>query len=170
MKLRSLERIFHALNERDVRYLVVGGVAVNAHGYQRVTHDLDLVLDLARENVLLALEALGYRPILPVPAAQLADSAKRREWHETRNVEVFSMVSGQASEPAIDIFVQEPFSFLDEYARATAVDLSAGISVRFLCIEGLIAMKEGVGRPRDRDMDDVEHLRWILQERGDRDV
>lgn len=35
MKLFSFEAVFRALNEADVRYLVVGGVAVNVHGYQR---------------------------------------------------------------------------------------------------------------------------------------
>ncbi|MCH7891199.1 MAG: hypothetical protein IH921_06830 [Gemmatimonadetes bacterium] len=55
MKLRTLEAIFAVLNGGGVRYLVAGGVAVNAHGYQRMTQDLDLVLDLERNNVLTAL-------------------------------------------------------------------------------------------------------------------
>ena len=170
MKLHALEAIFRALNEREVRYLVVGGVAVNAHGYPRATHDLDLVIDLSRENVLAALEALGglgYRPLLPVAAEQFADPERRREWHDLRNVEVFSMVGAKAAEPTVDIFVEEPFVFPEEYARATAVELSEGILVRFIHIEALIAMKRAVGRPRDED--DVEHLRWILEERKHRE-
>lgn len=42
MRLETLEAVFMALNEADVRYLVAGGVAVNAYGYQRMTQDLDL--------------------------------------------------------------------------------------------------------------------------------
>ena len=41
MKLRTLEAIFTALNDGGVRFLVAGGVAVNAHGYQRMTQDLE---------------------------------------------------------------------------------------------------------------------------------
>lgn len=43
MELRSIEAVLGALNAAGVRYLIVGGLAVNAHGYQRATMDLDLV-------------------------------------------------------------------------------------------------------------------------------
>ena len=39
MRLPTLEAIFGILNDREVRDLVAGGVAVNAHGYQRMTQD-----------------------------------------------------------------------------------------------------------------------------------
>ena len=42
MKLATIEKIFAALNATSVRYLIVGGIAVNIHGYQRMTADLDL--------------------------------------------------------------------------------------------------------------------------------
>ena len=35
MEARSIEAIVRALNEAGIRYLVVGGLAVNAHGYAR---------------------------------------------------------------------------------------------------------------------------------------
>ena len=35
MKLTTLESVFRALNESGVRYLLVGGLAVNAHGYEQ---------------------------------------------------------------------------------------------------------------------------------------
>ena len=44
MKLASYEAVIAALNDAGVRYLVAGGLAVNAHGYLRFTHDLDLVV------------------------------------------------------------------------------------------------------------------------------
>ncbi len=69
MKLASLEAIFRTLNEAGVRYLVVGGLAVNAHGYQRLTNDLDLVIQLQRDNILAAfraLEDLDYQTSVPI--------------------------------------------------------------------------------------------------------
>lgn len=50
MELSHLEQIFGALNEAQVRYLVVGGLAVIAHGYVRYTNDLDLVIQLDEPN------------------------------------------------------------------------------------------------------------------------
>lgn len=45
---------------------------------------------------------------------------------------------------------------------ALTAELGAGVEVRFVRLETLIAMKEATGRARDRD--DAEHLRQILQE------
>lgn len=43
MELSAVTAIASALNDAGVRYLVVGGLAVNAHGYVRMTMDVDLV-------------------------------------------------------------------------------------------------------------------------------
>lgn len=166
MRFETIEAIFQALQARGVRYVVVGGVAVNAHGYQRLTHDLDLVVDLRPENVRLALDVLadlGFRPVLPVPADAFADAEARERWHRDRNMEVFSLASDQAR-LTIDLFVREPFAFDAEWASALRVELSPGLSVPFVALDTLIRMKERAGRPRDRD--DVEHLEWIRRRKG----
>jgi hypothetical protein len=51
MTTEGVTAIFRALAEARVRYLVVGGLAVVAHGYVRFTADVDLVLDLESGNV-----------------------------------------------------------------------------------------------------------------------
>ena len=58
MELRSLETIVNALNSADVRYILVGGIAVNAHGFVRMTRDVDIVLELQPDNILLGLNTL----------------------------------------------------------------------------------------------------------------
>ena len=73
MKLGSFDTLVHALETAGVRYLVAGGLAVNAHGYLRFTRDLDVVLQLSPQNILSALAAIGYRPIVPINAADFAD-------------------------------------------------------------------------------------------------
>jgi len=44
MELRSFEAIVRALNDHRVQFLIVGGMAVVAHGHGRMTHDIDLVV------------------------------------------------------------------------------------------------------------------------------
>jgi hypothetical protein len=44
MKLASFEALTAALADAGVRYLVAGGLAVNAHGYQRFTKDVGVVI------------------------------------------------------------------------------------------------------------------------------
>ena len=83
MKLASLEAIAAALSDANVRYLIVGGLAVAAHGYGRATFDVDLVVQLQPDNVrraMEALEALAYRPLTPVAAREFADPATRERW------------------------------------------------------------------------------------------
>ena len=58
MELHSIETIVKALNDAGVEYIIVGGVAVNAHGFVRMTRDLDLVLRLERQNIVNGLNAL----------------------------------------------------------------------------------------------------------------
>ncbi|MGB6309487.1 MAG: DUF6036 family nucleotidyltransferase [Steroidobacteraceae bacterium] len=53
MKLASFTVIVSALERAGVRYIVAGGLAVNAHGYLRFTKDVDIVVQLVRENIVL---------------------------------------------------------------------------------------------------------------------
>ena len=50
MRLQDIEAIVRALNGAEALYLIVGGLAVVAHGYPRLTVDLDIVLNLKHEN------------------------------------------------------------------------------------------------------------------------
>ncbi len=166
MKLNSLETILRALDSANVRYLVAGGVAVNAYGYQRLTQDLDLVIGLESENLLRALAALselGYRPVVPVAIEEFADPAKRSEWTERRNMQVFSLESDTYVDITVDIFAKEPFDFEAEYAAAEVHELSPGARLPLVPLAMLIAMKTRAGRPTD--LDDVKHLSWIAEER-----
>ncbi len=83
MKLKSVCAIVEALNTAKVRYLVVGGLAVAAHGYLRFTGDVDLVIQLEPDNIRRAFEVLymlEYRPAMPVTAEQFADAGNRDRW------------------------------------------------------------------------------------------
>lgn len=75
MRLAGFETTVRALNDAGVRHLVAGGLAVNAHGYLRFTKDIDVVIQLIPDNVTRAfapLSTLGYTPVAPVTAEQLA--------------------------------------------------------------------------------------------------
>lgn len=166
MKLASLEAIVAALNAGAVRYLIAGGLAVNAHGYIRATQDVDLVVALDAANIGRAFEALGtlgYRPLVPITAGQFADADMRRGWIRDKGMKVLNFFSDRHRETNIDVFVSEPFEFEREYANALRGDLAPGMEVRFVSLQTLIAMKEDAGRPRD--LDDIQHLRWIEEDR-----
>jgi hypothetical protein len=165
MKLNSFEAIARVLNQASVRYLVVGGLAVNAHGYLRFTKDVDLVVQLIPDNVTRALDALatlGYRPLAPVTANQFSDRATREGWIRDKGMQVLQLWSNDHMETSVDIFVYEPFEFDDEYTNALIKPLNGSIDVRFVSIPTLIKMKEAAGREQDKI--DIEHLRMRLED------
>ena len=169
MKLASFEAVVAALQGAGVRYLVAGGLAVNAHGYLRFTHDVDLVIQLRPDNIIpafRALASLGYQPRVPVTAEQFADEAQRRQWIGEKGMMVLNFHSDVHRETPLDVFVTEPFDFDREHEAAPNQELAPGSFVRFVSIPALIAMKEVAGRPRD--VDDIQHLRWILEEKSKR--
>jgi hypothetical protein len=167
MKLDAFEAVAKALNEAGVRYLVAGGLAVNAHGYVRFTADIDLVIALDTNNIIstfAALARIGYRPTVPVTASQFADATQRQRWIEEKGMQVLNFFSDCHRETSVDVFVYEPFDFEREYERALVGEIAPGLPARFVSISTLIRMKEAAGRPRD--LDDVQHLRWMLEDEG----
>ena len=167
MSPRSLETIFSKLNQHDVRYLVVGGLACSAHGHLRATMDLDLVVALDEANakrMIEALSSLGYTPTAPVRAEEFVKKTTRMDWKQNKHMVVFQMASGNLADTPVDIFVDEPFNFEKEYARAPRMEIAPGLHVPVVHIEQLIHMKEAAGRPKD--IADVETLRKINSPQG----
>lgn len=166
MKLASFEALVSAFENAGVRYLVAGGLAVNAHGHLRFTHDIDLVIQLQPDNIIpafRALASLGYQPRVPVTAGQFADGAQRQRWIAEKGMMVLNFHSDQHRETPLDVFVTEPFDFDTEYKAAPKQELGPGLFVRVVSIPTLIAMKEVANRPIDAD--DIHHLRWIMDEK-----
>jgi len=165
MKLGSFETIVRALNSAGVRFLVAGGLAVNAHGYLRFTKDVDLVIALDSLNIMAAFQALatlGYRPIVPISASQFADHALRQSWIDDKGMKVLNFFSDLHRETTLDLFVYAPFEFDAEFSAALRGELLPGVEARFVSIPTLIRMKEIANRPVD--VDDIQHLRWIMDD------
>ena len=163
MEIRSIESIVTALNTARVDYLIVGGLAVNLHGFIRLTRDVDLVLRLSPENAakgLRALLAIGYRMSIPEEPAAFADAATRERWREEKGMIVLKLWSDEHRRTPIDIFVYEPFVFDVELARARPMQLPSGASAPVVALGTLLEMKRAAGRPQDLiDITELERAR-----------
>lgn len=160
----EIETVLEALHRAHVRYLVVGGVAVVLHGYLRTTADLDLVIQMDRENILRAIEALtgiGYRPRVPVDPESLADAEVRRQWIRDKGLMVFSLWSSAHPGLEVDLFVEEPFDFDQVYSRALRVPLER-VEITLIALDDLLDLKRRAGRPLD--LQDVAALESIRTE------
>lgn len=159
MQKDSVIEVVRVLNGSGLRYMIAGGLAVVAHGYVRLTADVDLILDLDDERLvdgLRALSGLGYRPRAPVPMLDFSDPAKRAQWVREKNLKVFSLSSGEHPATEIDLFVEPPLDFASAYGRSARQEVAPGIEAVFLGLDDLIALKRAAGRRRD--IDDIAQL------------
>jgi predicted nucleotidyltransferase len=162
VRLASVEAIARALNDAGVPFIVVGGLAVVAHGYGRQTQDIDIVVRMEPETVrsaFRALETLGYRPRIPVTAEGFADPEQRRRWIVEKGMTVLSFHSDRHRETPVDVFVTEPFDFSEELRQAMVEEIAPGVNVRILRLESLLRLKQEAGRPQD--LADVAELRLL---------
>lgn len=160
--MNPFERIFRALSDAGLRYVVVGGFAAVLHGHPRLTADIDLVLDLEPEPALeavRALKALGLRPRAPVDLLEFADPARRRVWVAEKQLHVLSLYDPSNPMVEVDLFAESPIDFEELWRDSVEFDLDT-YRVRAASLPHLIAMKRKVGRPQD--MLDVEALEAIL--------
>ena len=164
----NVERVLAALNATQVRYLIVGGVAVVLHGHLRTTADLDLIVDLETSNITRAittLTELGFHPRAPVAAAGLADAAIRQDWIANKGMTVFSLWNQQMPGFEVDIFAESPLDFEAASARAIRASLDT-THADVVALEDLIALTRAAGRPQD--LEDVAALE-ALRDVGDDD-
>jgi hypothetical protein len=154
--------LFTLLTAARIRFVVVGGLALLLHGLDRLTADVDLVIDLstnATQDAVRALTLGGYRPMAPVDPMFLADPERRREWQSTRGMKVFSFWDSTNTRPTVDVILAPVVPFNDLWTDAAVVTIG-GVGVRIASIPHLIKMKEAAGRTQD--LADLERLRGKL--------
>lgn len=157
---QSVVDIVSALSAAEIRYLIVGGLAVASHGYLRTTKDIDLVVALDRDNATAAFAALakaGYRPKVPVTAAEFSDVGIRERLIKEKHMIVLQFWRDES--PDVDIFVREPFDFDSEWANARLEHVTPNLQARVVRLETLLKLKRQASRPQDlADIDALTKL------------
>ena len=147
-----LRELLARLVEADVRFVLIGGLAVNAWGYLRATRDVDVVPDPATPN-LVKLDSL-LREIggkVDVGGSLLAPGAIST-FLRTGDRTLVATRLGHVD--VLQGLPQVP-SYAELDAAAAEVNME-GLVVRVCSLEHLLAMKRASDRARDRD--DLEAL------------
>src|SRR5659263_89418 len=158
------EEILRSMQKYGVRYLIMGGVAVNLHGVPRMTADLDITVDLTAENVdalLDALEEAGLKLSLPHDPHDLADPEERSRWQEEKHLDALTFQSAGSEAPyrEVDIVLEQQLDFGEMYEER--VELQADdIKISLISLPHLIELKQAIGRKQD--LSDVESLKNCL--------
>lgn len=141
-----------ALNDHDVSYVIIGGVAAALHGSDQVTRDLDLAYERSAENVGRLVEALEA-----LEAQRVTSGAEEP-------------VAAAAFEQRVEHFVS-PLGAIDAFAEARSVggferivesaerhEIRPGLDVLVIDLESLIHSKSGTGRDKD-----AVHVRTLIR-------
>jgi hypothetical protein len=156
-----LAEVFRELQAANVRYALVGGLAVTLHGHLRSTADIDIVLALDDENLarfVSYFKRAGWVPVLPLPFDALLDASQRADWIANRNVKVFAVHHPKKRSMTLDVLLVTPIPAAQIVQRAVSLPL-LGENVTVAAIDDLIEMKRAVGRPVD--LSDVAALRKL---------
>ncbi len=160
--------IFKELNARGIKYLVVGGTAVNLYGIPRMTYDLDILLDLEPVNLerfLSLVKGWGFKPKVPVDIMDFADEATRRKWVERKHMKAFNLINPTWGIAEIDVVIAAPLDYPRAAKRMNRLDLQ-GVPVPTISIEDLIRMKRAANREQDKD--DILYLKKVQDARKKR--
>ena len=144
---RDFQDMLHLLHERNVRYLVIGGLAFIFHAKPRYTKDMDLWIDPEPENV-----EQANRALREFGSPDCLDALKKSEilqiGTEPNRIDLLLEVEGMEFGSAWPKRVEE------NYGDAPA---------NFIDLDSLIAIKSRIDHPRHRDdvmvLKEVKRLR-----------
>ena len=141
----TLSQLAADLNEHGIDYMVIGAVALLAHGYPRFTEDIDLVLTPE------GLEAF-HRQLIGLGYAAAFPGARKRLRSTRDGVSIEVITAGEYPGDGLP----KPVSFPNPVAASTEID-----GVRMVTLEKLVELKLASGMTasdRLKDLADVQEL------------
>lgn len=145
-----------ALQDFKVQYIMVGGFAINLHGYQRFTGDLDIWIKDTLQNRQQLRKAFISCDMGDFPMIEYMQFVPG--WTD------FQLNNSLKLDILIDMKGLEGYTF-DECLEMASVAEIEGVHVPFLHINQLIENKRVINRPKDQiDIIALEEIRKLRDE------
>jgi predicted nucleotidyltransferase len=141
----QLIELVKALKKEKVNYMIVGGYAVNFHGYSRNTVDIDLIIKFTLANlkkVERLLEEVGMVSRLPIDAISIFKF--RDEYIKNRSLIAWNFYNENDPTDQVDILINHDIS--DFKTEKFLVD---NLELKVISKEDLLKMKKESGRAKD---------------------
>ena len=154
------EDIFSLFNKNRIKYVVVGGIAVNLQGAMRSTADLDIVVELTAGNIdklFKACDELGYKLKQPIKPCDIYEDTRRTALIKDKALKAITFCKPKSFEE-IDVLVDLMIPFKRMHKNADICKIGS-LKVRLASIDDLIKMKSAVLRPLDKM--DIQTLKEI---------
>jgi len=141
------EKLLAKLARADIKFIIVGGVAVALNGFVRTTEDVDILIDPSIDNVAQLLgELRGFRE---GHARELSPTDFNESEGSIRIIEDFPL----------DVFTVMRGKHYADLLGATKTTRIDDVEVRYLNADALIALK--IDSQRDQDRIDVSALQSL---------
>lgn len=144
--------LLQALSSEMVEFVLVGGMAVQLHGYARMTYDIDLVLAMNDANLSRFIEIakrFGLAPVIPAPIDSLKNASLIEQWHREKGMLAFALREPGIGGSVVDVLVRPDLSYEELAAEAVHGQLF-GFTVKIASIDHLLQMKRIANRPKDQ--------------------
>ena len=148
--IRQIVDIWRQLHLNQVKYLTIGGFAVNIYGFNRNTGDIDIYIEDStenRKNLRQALIAVGIGDFKEIEYLKFIPG-----WTD------FSLDFGLRLDIMTDVKGLENITFDKLWKLATVINIEE-IPVYFIDYQNLIISKKAANRPKDHL--DLEELRKL---------
>lgn len=148
--LPEIVNIWTIFNEKNVRYLTIGGLAVNIYGYTRNTGDIDILLEDTTENRInlrAAFKQIGIGDFPQIETMQFVAGYTDFTISYDLRLDVMTSIKGL-----------ENANFDELLQNATIVYLNE-VPVYFIDYDSLILAKKATNRLKDRlDIEELNKL------------
>jgi len=144
--------LLQALSDGQVQYVLVGGLAVQLHGFLRSTFDIDLVLAMNDGNLsrfIAVAQGYGLVPVIPVPMDSLRNARLIDQWQREKGMLAFALREPRIGGSVVDVLVRSDVPYDRLMANAVAGELF-GRKVWIASIDDLLVMKRIANRPKDQ--------------------
>ena len=145
-------QLLNTLVTQSVDFVLVGGLAVQLHGYMRMTYDIDLVLAMSDENLTRFIDAakgLGFVPVIPVSIEALKDAEQIERWYSETGMLAFALREPTIAGSIVDVLVRPDVSYERLVAEAVDGELF-GRKIKIASVDHLLEMKRIANRPKDQ--------------------
>ena len=147
----KIAELLQSLSDEKVQFVLVGGLAVQLHGFLRSTFDVDLVLAMDDGNLsrfIGVAKRFGLMPVVPVPIDSLRNASQIDQWHREKGMLAFGLREPQAGGSVVDVLVRPDVPFEKLMLDAVSGELF-GRQVHIASIDNLLLMKRIANRPKD---------------------
>ena len=142
------DQILRVLTAHEVRFVVVGGLAAQAHGSSSLTNDLDICYARDRDNLERLAAALAE---LAAVRRGLPPGSPRMPALDARTLRAGGLFTTTTRYGDFDLLATPDPGFDFERLRENAVTTTLhGVELSIASLHDLIEMKRAAGRPKDR--------------------